>query len=87
MHLIYIDESGNTGRNLADLQQPVFVLGALVVPEGLWQTIEIALEQAIKDHGPESLDGDEEIHGVDLRQGTGIPRWDSGRLQGGHSRR
>lgn len=74
MHLIYIDESGNTGRNLADPQQPVFVLGALVVPEGLWQTIETALEKAIKDHGPASLIGDEEIHGVDLRQGTGIFR-------------
>lgn len=72
MHLIYIDESGNTGRNLADPQQPVFVLGALVVPEGLWQTIETALEQAIKNHGPASLIGDEEIHGVDIRQGTGI---------------
>lgn len=37
MHLIYIDESGNTGKNLADPQQPVFVLGALVIPEGSWQ--------------------------------------------------
>lgn len=72
MHLIYIDESGNTGRNLTDPQQPVFVLGALVVPEGLWQSIENALEKAIKDHGSATLIGDEEIHGVDLRQGTGI---------------
>ena len=31
MHLIYFDESGNTGNNLEDPQQPVFVLGALVV--------------------------------------------------------
>jgi hypothetical protein len=72
MHLIYIDESGNTGRNLADPQQPVFVLGALVVPENSWQSIEVALETAIKNHGPKGLAGDEEIHGGDLRQGTGI---------------
>jgi hypothetical protein len=72
MHLIYIDESGNTGRNLTDPQQPVFVLGALVVPEASWQSIEKALEKAIREHGPPTLNGDEEIHGGDLRQGTGI---------------
>lgn len=72
MHLIYIDESGNTGRNLADTQQPIFVLGALVVHESAWQSIENSLEQAIKSHAPQLLDGEEEIHGGDLRQGTGI---------------
>ena len=29
MHLIYLDESGNTGNNLHETQQPVFVLTAL----------------------------------------------------------
>jgi len=28
MHLIYLDESGNSGTNLTDPQQPIFVLGA-----------------------------------------------------------
>jgi hypothetical protein len=36
MHLIYLDESGQTGTNLRDTVQPVFVLGALVVPESCW---------------------------------------------------
>lgn len=71
MHLIYIDESGNTGLNLSDPQQPVFVLGALVVPENLWQTIESELEAAIRLHSPSIADSEEEIHGGDLRQGTG----------------
>jgi ABC-type dipeptide/oligopeptide/nickel transport system permease component len=31
MNLIYFDESGNSGTNLADPQQPIFVLGALIV--------------------------------------------------------
>lgn len=52
MHLIYIDESGNTGRNLSDTSQPVFVLGALVVPETEWQAIEADLEHAIHLYGP-----------------------------------
>lgn len=71
MHLIYIDESGNTGRNLVDPQQPVFVLGALIVPEASWQAIEKELETAILAHGPTGAGVDFEIHGGDLRQGSG----------------
>lgn len=71
MHLIYIDESGNTGRNLSDPAQPVFVLGALVVPEADWQSIEADLENAIIEHGPKDKDADFEVHGGDIRQGTG----------------
>jgi len=31
MNLIYIDESGNTGLNLKDSQQPVFLLATLIL--------------------------------------------------------
>ncbi|NLT69973.1 MAG: DUF3800 domain-containing protein [Verrucomicrobiaceae bacterium] len=74
MHLIYIDESGNTGRNLSDLDQPVFVLGALVVPETFWQRIESDLEEAIKLYGPKIANLDFEVHAGDIRQGTGVFR-------------
>ena len=40
MHLIYLDESGQTGTNLRDTFQPVFALGALVVPESAWLALE-----------------------------------------------
>jgi hypothetical protein len=40
MHLIYFDESGNTGNNLNDRQQPIFVLCALAVPEDRWLQVE-----------------------------------------------
>jgi hypothetical protein len=72
MHLIYIDESGNTGRNLSDPDQPVFVLGALVIPETSWQVIESDLEEAIQLHGPKVENPDFEVHGGDIRQGTGV---------------
>jgi len=35
MNLVYIDESGNTGLNLKDPQQPVFLLAAMILPESL----------------------------------------------------
>ena len=71
MHLIYLDESGNTGNNLGDLQQPVFVLGGLIVPENKWQPVESELESALERHVPSPRPQDFEMHAGDLRQGTG----------------
>jgi hypothetical protein len=44
MQLIYLDESGNTGNNLQETQQPVFVLTALLVPEQKWLALESELQ-------------------------------------------
>jgi hypothetical protein len=72
MHLIYMDESGNTGNNLNDSQQPLFVLCALVVPEAKWLEVEQDLyaESArfISLPWPDDL----EIHATDLASGR---RW------------
>lgn len=72
MHLIYLDESGNTGNNLNDPQQPIFLLSAMVLPEDQWQSLEASL-QAILDHRlPDwrSTPGFD-IHGTELRSGKG----------------
>jgi Protein of unknown function (DUF3800) len=69
MHLIYLDESGNTGADLNDEQQPVFVLGALVVPDTCWQELERDLETAIATRFPALARDDIEVHGADLRGG------------------
>jgi len=71
MYLIYFDESGNSGTNLADPQQPVFVLGALIVPETKWQAVEAALEASLDQHVPPPRSPRFEVHAGDLRQGTG----------------
>ena len=36
MNLVYIDESGNTGLNLRDSQQPIFLMAGMVLPESKW---------------------------------------------------
>lgn len=74
MHLIYLDESGNTGNNLADPEQPVFVLGALIVPEHKWQPVEAELERSLERHVPSPRSQSFEMHAGDLRQGTGCFR-------------
>ena len=77
MHLVYVDESGNSGNNLEDAQQPIFVLGALVVPETVWQAVENDLEASLANHFPQSRYTELEVHAGDLRQGTrsfkGVP--------------
>lgn len=77
MHLVYLDESGNSGNNLEDAQQPIFVLGALVVPETVWQLVEGELEASLAKHFPDSRSSELEVHAGDLRQGTrsfkGVP--------------
>jgi len=70
MHLVYLDESGNTGTNLTDTEQPIFLLAALIVPESVWQPLEGDLEQAIARHVPTMADG-QEVHATDLRSGRG----------------
>jgi hypothetical protein len=71
MQLIYVDESGNTGGNLTDPNQPLFVLGALIVPEDCWLGLEFDLEQAIADVFPGVAERGTEIHASDLRNGSG----------------
>ena len=71
MHIIYFDETGNTGTNLRDPQQPVFVLGALIVPEETWQALEAALQAAVEESFGPSRPEDFEVHGTELRNGRG----------------
>lgn len=71
MHLVYIDETGNTGTDLHDSQQPIFVLAALIIPATQWQALEADLEAAIKKHFPMLEASDIEIHATDLRSGRG----------------
>ncbi|MFN3407770.1 MAG: DUF3800 domain-containing protein [Limisphaerales bacterium] len=66
MHLVYLDESGQTGTNLRDAAQPVFVLGALVVPESCWLALESDLQAAVDRSFPEPRPEDFEIHAQEI---------------------
>jgi len=72
MYLVYLDETGSTGTDLTDSQQPVFVLAALIVPEACWQALEADLEGAISKHLPELSKDGHEVHAADLRAGRGV---------------
>lgn len=72
MHLIYFDESGNTGNNLNDTQQPIFLLCALAVPEDKWLQVERDLQTEVEKVFPSPRPDDFEIHATDLMSGR---RW------------
>jgi len=78
MHLIYLDESGNTGVDLNDSHQPVFVLGALLVPEECWLRLETDLTALVERFFPSPRPDDFELHATELMN----PRGELHRLQG-----
>jgi len=43
MHFFYLDESGDSGANLNDEQQPLFVLGGLNVADKKWNNTKAAM--------------------------------------------
>lgn len=75
MHLVYIDETGNTGKNLSDPQQPLFLLCALLVHKDKWQQLEDNLQSICTyflEGNPKI--NDFEIHATEIRNGTGMFR-------------
>src|SRR5436190_24204425 len=72
MHLVYFDESGNTGLNLNDPDQPLLLLCAMVVDERNWQGLETDLKSSLDLALPEwkGIDGFR-VHATDLRSGRG----------------
>lgn len=67
MKLIYIDESGDTGHNLNDTQQQIFVLAALIVPDNDWIDVEETFQNVIGRYFPDGIPEDFELHVVDMK--------------------
>ncbi len=44
MYLMYADESGSTGTDFDNKQQPIFVLGSVLVPDNFWHDINFILD-------------------------------------------
>ena len=72
MNLVYIDESGNTGLNLKDSQQPVFLLAAMIIPESKWFTLEKLFLDTARKYFGDPLPSPFEIQAKDLKSGRGV---------------
>jgi hypothetical protein len=66
MHFFYLDESGDTGGNLADAGQPIFVLGGLSVADKKWNNTKESLDQVINDYFNGTVPANFELHATEL---------------------
>jgi hypothetical protein len=71
MHFFYVDESGDTGRNLMDAHQPIMVLGGISVRDGGWNTTAEEFEGLVHDFFNGSVPPDFELHAIDLLSPNG----------------
>jgi len=72
MNLVYTDESGNTGLNLKDPQQPVFLLAAMILPESKWFSLEKLFFSIASDYFGYPLPSPFEIQAKDLKSRRGM---------------
>lgn len=67
MYLVYIDESGNTGLNLKDKEQPIFLLAALILHSSKWFDMERAFHDILADYFETDQIASIEVHVSDLK--------------------
>jgi len=66
MHFFYLDESGDTGRNLNDPHQPVFVLGGVSIRDKGWNESQKLFTSTIEQFLDTELPDNFELHADDL---------------------
>jgi hypothetical protein len=71
MHFFYIDESGDTGRNLDDPHQPIIVLGGISVRDEGWNATQELLSRRLSAFFRDNLPPNFELHAKDLLSPNG----------------
>lgn len=79
MYLTYFDDTGGTGRNYSDPQQPVQGLCSVSIDEAIWRDVERGCRLVVAEHFPAEADGflasvDFELHASAIYQGSGAFR-------------
>lgn len=79
MYLTYFDDTGGTGRNYSDPQQPVQGLCSVSIDEAIWRDVEHDCRLVVDEHFPEEADrflasGAFELHASAIYQGSGAFR-------------
>lgn len=71
MHFFYLDESGDTGANLADVNQPVFVLAGLSVADKKWNNTKESLDKIVSEYFKGTVPNQFELHATELLSPNG----------------
>lgn len=71
MHFYYLDESGDTGANLNDADQPVMVLGGVSVRDEGWNSTQQQMAGIIDTYFGGAVPDDFELHAIELLSPAG----------------
>ncbi len=71
MHFYYLDEAGCTGSDLANTEQPIFVLGGISVRDEGWNKTQLEYAKIIGDYFNDSPPIDFELHSEELLSPNG----------------
>ena len=71
MHFFYIDESGDTGRNLSDPEQPIFVMGGVNLRDEGWNRTQQEFNQMLSDYFNGTIPDEFELHSYELLSPNG----------------
>ena len=71
MHFYYLDEAGCTGKDLANAEQPIFVLGGLSVRDEGWNKTQQEFQKIIANYFSGSIPTNFELHAVQLLSPNG----------------
>jgi hypothetical protein len=73
VHLCYVDESGSTGSDLSNAEQPVFTMAGLLVSDEKWRRTEKAVRDCLVDALGDVANADDfELHAADLLAPTSV---------------
>src|ERR1700689_182390 len=71
MHFFYLDETGCTGPDLENAEQPIFVLGGVSVSDDRWRTTTDEVEKAVSTFFSGAVPASFELHANELISHTG----------------
>lgn len=71
MHFFYMDESGDTGNDLTNNEQPVFVLGGISLRDEGWNKTHEIWQKAISDYFEGDIPENFELHSNELLSPNG----------------
>jgi hypothetical protein len=80
MHFYYIDETGCNGRDLTQTEQPIFVLGGLILRDEGWNKTHTEFQKIISNYFENNVPEHFEFHTQDLFSNNGTRHFE------GHSR-
>ncbi len=66
MHFFYLDESGDTGSNINDPEQPIFVLAGLSVSDKKWNNTKEQHDTIINEYFERNIPDNFELHSSEL---------------------